>query len=490
MKRDLVFCGLLAAVLQAGAQSPGPTMPTGPAAPAPGAAFDAGPTAGPAVQQFTLANGMTLLVKPDRRAPTAVQMVWLRVGSMDEVDGTSGIAHMLEHMMFKGTPTVPVGEFSRRVAALGGRDNAFTNRDYTGYYQQVPSSALREVMRLESDRFAHNRWADAEFLKEREVVTEERRLRIEDNPRARLNEALNAQVWQASPYRRPVIGWASDIAAYTPDDARAFYQRWYVPANAAVVIAGDVDVAQVRRWAEETYGRIPARAVPVRKPREEPPQAGLRRFDFQAPAEQAYVVLAFKAPRLVSVDAASPEADDALALTMLAAVLDGYDGARLGRALTQGDNRVADSVDASHGLASRGPALFRLSGVPARGRTAAELEAALRAQVARVAAEGVGEAELRRVKTQWRAGEVFQRDSVFAQAQELGSNWVLGFPPDADGRILERLERVTAAQVQSVAQRYFGDGQLTVGTLVPQPVDRSAPPRSTPAATGPAGAVH
>ena len=181
----------------------------------------------------------TLIVKPDHRAPTAVHMLWLRVGAMDEVDGTSGVAHVLEHMMFKGTPDVKPGEFSRRVAAMGGRENAFTSRDYTGYFQQIPANRLEDVMKLEADRFGRNQWADEEFVKELEVVKEERRLRTEDNPRALLYENLNASAFHASPYRRPVVGWMSDLDAMTPGDARAFWQRWYVPANAAVVVAGD-----------------------------------------------------------------------------------------------------------------------------------------------------------------------------------------------------------------------------------------------------------
>ena len=273
------------------------------------------------VQQFTLANGMTLIVKPDRRAPTAVHMLWVRVGSIDEVDGVSGVAHVLEHMMFKGTPSVKAGDFSRRVAALGGRENAFTSRDYTGYYQQIPAGKLADVMQLEADRFAHSQWPDDEFKKELEVVKEERRMRTEDNPRALLGEALNATAFVASPYRRPVIGWMSDLESLTPFDARDFYQRWYVPANAAVVVAGDVDVAQVRVLAEQYYGSLPARAVPERKPRAEPKQVGLKRIAFKAPAEQANVTLAFKVPALQWQDGAADDAD-ALALTVLAAVLD------------------------------------------------------------------------------------------------------------------------------------------------------------------------
>lgn len=411
---------------------------------------------------------MTLLVLPDRRAPTAVQMLWVRVGSVDEVDGTSGVAHVLEHMMFKGTKDIKPGEFSRRVAALGGQENAFTTRDYTGYYQQIPVASLEQIMKLESDRFANNQWSDDEFKREIEVVKEERRLRTEDQPRALLGEQQNAAVFTASPYHRPVVGWMSDLEAMTPDDARAFFRRWYVPANAAVVVVGDVDVAKVRALAEKYYGGIPARAVPARKPRTEPAQRGIRRIEFKAPAEQAYVSLAFRIPQLENIEAAD---SDVWALEVLSAVLDGYTGARLDRALTQGPDRVADSAGAYSGLAGRGPQLFTLVGVPANGKSAEAVEAALRAQVARVAKEGVGAAELARVKTQWVASETYKRDSVMAQARELGSNWVQGLPLDTSARIIAKLQAVTPAQVQAVAGKYFGDDQLTVATLRPLPLE-------------------
>jgi zinc protease len=447
-------------------------------APAP-APFTAPPPAQEKAIQYTLPNGFTVIIKPDRRAPTAVHMVYVRVGSMDEVDGTTGVAHVLEHMMFKGTPDVKAGEFSRRVAALGGRENAFTTRDNTGFYQQIPAAKLEDVMKLESDRFAHNQWPDDEFKRELEVVKEERRMRTEDNPRSQLFEQLSAATYEASPYRRPVVGWMSDLDAMTPDDARAFYRRWYVPGNAAVVLAGDVDVAQVRKLVDKYYGRIPARAVPPRKPRTEPEQKGMRRIEFKAPADQAYVALAFKVPQLRSFDE-SAAGDDALALTVLAAVLDGYEGARLDRALTQGPDRVADSVSAGNGLWGRGPQLFTLSGVPAAGKTPQQVEAALRAEVARVARDGVTAAELQRVKTRWIAGEIYKLDSLMEQARELGGAWVMGLPIDADERLLERLRHVTGAQVQAVAAKYFGDDQLTVGTLWPLPLDPNRKPR-TPA---------
>ncbi len=447
----------------------------------------------PKVEQFTLANGMTVIVKPDHRAPTAAHMLWVRVGSMDEVDGSSGVAHVLEHMLFKGTPDVKPGEFSRRVAALGGRDNAFTSRDATGYHQQIPAARLEDVMRLEADRFAHNQWPDDEFKREIEVVKEERRLRTEDSPRALMYEAANAMTFTASPYRRPVVGWMSDLDAMTPDDARDFYRRWYVPANAAVVVTGDVEVAEVRRLAEKYYAPIAARALPLRKPRQEPGQTGLRRLDFKAVASQAYVSLAFKVPKLEAADlldaavasgsqsVASP-GRDALALTVLAAVLDGYSGARLQRALEQdniaGDGRLADSAGASNGLLGRGPQLFMLDGVPAAGKTAVQLAAALRQQVALVARDGVSEAELNRVKTQWAASETYKLDSVFSQARELGSNWITGLPLDASTRLIAKLRTITSAEVQAVAGRYFGDDQLSMATLLPQPADPNRTPRA------------
>ena len=439
------------------------------------------------LQEFTLANGMHLIVKADPRAPTAVHMVWLRVGSMDEVDGVSGVAHVLEHMLFKGSPTIKPGEFSRRVAALGGRENAFTNKDYTGYFQQIPAHRLPDVMRLEADRFVNNQWPDDEFKRELEVVKEERRMRTDDSPRMQLYEQLNATQFTASPYRRPVIGWMNDLDAMQPQDARDFYKRWYVPANATVVVVGDVNAVQVKKWADEFYGRIPAAKVPERKPRVEPEQTGTRRVQIKAPAEQAYVVLSWKVPGFKAFDNEA-STQDALALTMLAAVLDGYAGARLDRALAQGDNRIADSVGASNGLSGRGPQTFSLEGVPAKGKTTEQLEAALRAEVARIAKDGVNEAEMRRVRAQWLASNIYQRDSLFNQAREIGTYWVEGLPADTSERLVERLVAVTPEQIQKVAQTYFGDDNLTVATLLPQsgprPAFRKPPPGARHGAEG------
>lgn len=438
---------------------------------------------GPQVSQFVLDNGLTVIVQPDHRSPTAVHMLWVRTGAMDEVDGTSGVAHALEHMMFKGTDKLGPGEFSRRVAQMGGLENAFTASDYTAYFQQIPADKLSEAMKLEADRFAHNRYSDAEFDKEIQVVQEERRMRTEDNPRALLREQQRAATFVASPYHRPVVGWMGDLQAMTADDVRHFYQKWYVPANAAVVVVGDVDPQQVLEQAEQIYGGIPARAVPVRKPRPEPEQPGVRRIDVKAPAEQAVVSLAFRVPRLSGLDAL-PQNDAALALTALAEVLDGYEGARLQKDLTRGPDRVADAVHAANGLVGRGPQLFTLSAVVAPGKTAEQAEAALREQVRRIASEGIGDAELERVKNQWMASEIYKRDSVMGQAMELGMWWAQQLPLNAGELLVERLRQITPAQVQDAAGTWFGDDQMTVATLVPQPRANGGQPQPSAAPPG------
>ena len=476
-------------------------LSAGAALAAPGASSQPKPVAAAAaqaasaVQQFTLKNGMQLIVQPDRRAPTAVHMVWVRVGSMDEINGVTGVAHALEHMMFKGSKTVKPGDFSRRVAALGGQENAFTWRDYTGYYQQIPSSRLEDVMKLESDRFGNNQWPDSEFKKEIEVIKEERRMRTDDQPRAMLMEQLMAATFMASPYHHPVVGWMNDLDAMKPDDVRDFHKRWYVPANAAVVVVGDVNVNQVRAWAEKYYGSIPTRAAPERKPQIEPKQIGVRRIEVKQPAEQAFIAMAYRVPTLNHVEKLQADDKDALALLVLSAVLDGYDGARLERALVQGEGqangRVADSAGSSASIMGRGPSLFMLTGVPAKGKTAADVEAALRTQIQKVAQEGVETAELERVKTQWMASNVYERDSVMGQAQNLGNYWIQNMPLDAEDKLLAELKKITSDDVKTVAAKYFGDDQLTVGTLVPQPLpegSKAQRPMSGKADMG--GSVH
>lgn len=413
-----------------------------------------------------LANGMRVVVREDARAPTAVQMVWYRVGSMDEHDGVTGVAHVTEHMMFKGTPSVGPGEFNRRVAALGGRDNAFTSTDYTAYFQQVPANQLKTVMALEADRMRHLTLDPASYDKEIQVVMEERRMRTDDQSTARVHEAMNAVAWQAHPYRRPIIGWMSDLEQLKVTDVRDWYRRWYVPNNAILVVVGDVNHQRVFEWARETYGKVPARVLEDRKQYEEPPQAGLRQLEVKAPADLPMLVMGWKVPRL-----ADPQKDvDPYALEMLAQILDGHEAARLPAALVR-EQQVAVSVDASYDAMNRGPGMFVLQASPRPGHTVAELESAMRQALAAVADKGVTEQELSRARSQLRAAQVYKKDSVMGQAMEIGMLETLGYGWRSDTLMLDKLNAVTEADVQRVAQTYFTDTQLTIARLVPQPLD-------------------
>ncbi len=432
--------------------------------------------AGPAAQEFRLSNGMKVIVNEDHRAPTVAHMVWYRVGSMDEQNGVTGVAHVLEHMMFKGTKQLKPGEFSERVAKLGGRENAFTSKDYTAYFQQVEKSRLEKVMALEADRM-HNLTMDAaEFGKEIRVVMEERRLRTDDQPLALLQEALNATAWVAHPYRNPVVGWMDDLQNMKASDALDWYRRWYAPNNATLVVSGDVDANQVFALAKKYYGRIPSKPLPVTRPQQEPAQTGVKRVTVKAPAENPYLVMAWKVPKLNDVE----KDDEPFALEVLAAVLDGYDNARLPARLVRTE-RVANSVDAGYDGMERGPVMFMMSGEPTQGTTVEQLEAALRAEITRVANDGVSEQELRRVKAQLIASQVYKRDSVFGQAMEIGTMEMAGFSHKLIDRVIDRLSAVTPAQVQAVARKYFSDDQLTVATLSPLPMTaQAARPVSVP----------
>jgi zinc protease len=428
--------------------------------------------AGVPAQEFMLNNGMKVIVKEDHRSPTVVNMVWYHVGSMDEVNGTTGVAHALEHMMFKGTVHLKPGEFSKRVAALGGRENAFTSKDYTAYFQQIEKSKLPAVMALEAERMANLRFDKKEFAQEIRVVMEERRWRTDDQPIPQVFEALNAEAFIAHPYHHSQIGWMNDLQNMTVDDVKSWYEHWYAPNNATMVVSGDVDANAVKALAEKYFGKIKAKTLPVTRPQIEPEQRGVRRVTVKAPAENPYVVLAFKAPTLRNVE----KDEDVYALEVLAAVLDGYDNARLNAKLVRQD-RVANSAGANYSGLARGPVLFLLDGVPAAGTTTEQLEKLLRAEVDKVAKQGVSESELQRVKTQLIAEQIYKRDSIFGQAMEIGEMEMSGLSHRDIDRIIEKLSQVTPAQVQSAAQRYFGDDTLTVATLVPLPItEKKTPP--------------
>jgi len=429
--------------------------------------------------EHKLANGMRVIVKPDRRAPVVVVMVSYQVGGIDEVNGVTGVAHVLEHMMFKGTPTVPAGEYSRLVAEVGGRENAFTSHDFTGYFAVLQKSQLELALRLEADRMTNITLAADEFAKEIKVVMEERRWRTDDRPRALVYEQLLATALTAHPYRNPVVGWMSDLQSMRVEDARDFYQRWYVPNNATLVVVGDVEPQAVLALAGRYFGKIPARALPERKPQEEPAQLGVKRVTVKAPAELPYVMMAFRAPALRDA-----ERDwEPYALEMLGAVLDGGDAARLNRTLVR-EERIASSADAGYDGIARGPGFFYLSATPTPGRTVAEVEQALRREMAKIIEQGVTAEELDRIKAQAVAAHVYQRDSMFFQARQIAVLEAAGISHRTLDLQLKKLRAVTPEQVQEVARKYFRDDAITVATLDPQPLEgaRRAPP--------PAGARH
>jgi zinc protease len=418
----------------------------------------------PDTHEFMLSNGLKLIVREDHRAPTVAHMVWYRAGSMDEVNGRTGVAHVLEHMMFKGTDKVKTGEFSRLVAAVGGRENAFTSRDYTAYFQQVEKSKLDKVIELEADRMSNLNFDDAEFLKEIQVVMEERRLRTEDNPSSLLNESLMATAYMTSPYRHPVVGWMNDLQNMKAADARDWYRNWYAPNNATVVITGDVDPKQILKAVEKYFGAIPMHELPVRKPQIEPPQKGIKQVQVKAPADNAQLAMAWKVPRLEPGKLDDPEP---YALELLTAVLDGYDNARLNRVLVK-QEKVVNDVGVGYDMISRGPELFLISASMAKGKTVAQAQASIRKALEELKQKGILESELKRIKVRMLSDQIYKRDSIFGQAMEIGGTEMAGFSWKDIDYMLEKMQNITPEQVQAVAKKYLVDEGLTIAVLDPQ----------------------
>lgn len=428
-----------------------------------------------AMTDITLDNGLRVIVQEDARAPVMVSQVWYRAGSIDEYNGTTGVAHVLEHMMFKGTKDVPPGEFSRRIAAAGGRENAFTSRDHTAYFQQMQKDRLALSMQLEADRMANLVISDALFDKEIQVVMEERRLRTDDQPQSVLYERLMSVAYQTHPYRRPIIGWMNDLQNMTAQDARDWYDRWYAPNNATLVVAGDVIADEVIALAQRYFGPIPSRLLPVRKPQQEVEQIGEKRLVVKAPAKLPYLLMAWQAPTLRDWQ----QDREPYALAILMGVLSGNDSARLPQALVK-TQQIAVNASAGYDPVARGPGLIMIDATPAADKTVSDTEAAIRAEIRRIQTDGISETELARVKAQVIASEVYQRDSLFFQAMQLGKYVTAGLPPEALSGRVERLRSVTADEVQAAAQRWLVDDRVTIAVLEPQPVGAPAP-RARPA---------
>ncbi|HEY7986474.1 MAG TPA: pitrilysin family protein [Methylophilaceae bacterium] len=422
------------------------------------------------IQEHKLANGLKIVVQEDHRSPVLVSQIWYRAGSMDEVNGDTGVAHALEHMMFKGTKKVPAGQFSRIIAAAGGKDNAFTSRDYTVFYQQLDKSRLDLSMKLESDRMQNLQISDAEFAKEIRVVKEERRWRTDDKPQAVVGEQFNAIAYQEHPYGRPVIGWMNDLEQMTAEDARNWYHTWYAPNNATLVVVGDVDPKQVFAMAEKYFGPLKAHKLPVRKNQIEPEQKGERRIVVKVPAKLPYLLMGYPAPSLRDA-----EHDwEPYALTILTGVLDGNTASRLNSDLVRRD-RLAVDVDADYDITNRGPSMIEFDATPSEGTSIEDLELAMRSEIDNIKQNGITPDELQRVKAQVIAADVYERDSMFNQALKIGTYESVGLSWRDLAQYTKKLQAVTAEQVQQVAQKYLDEDKLTIATLDPQPVDEHAP---------------
>ena len=430
-------------------------------------------------ETFTLANGMEVVVIPNHRTPIVSHMVWYKVGAADEVPGKSGLAHLLEHLMFKGTPSVPPGEFSKIVARNGGRDNAFTTSDFTAYYQNVAVDRLELVMKMEADRMKNLVLDEANFRTELAVVQEERRSRVDNNPAALLAEQMEATLFLNSPYHRPVIGWEKEIAALTRDDALAFYHRWYAPNNAILVIAGDVDAATIRPLAEKYYGGLDRAEIPARALTHEPPARAARRVTLtDARVGQPSWTRLYLAP--------SDNAGDktlTAPLEVLAEVVGGGSTSRLFRTLVV-DRGLAASASAAYDSTALDLSTFRIGVSPRPGVALDKLEALVDQELDRILKQGVPAEEVERAKTRLVAGSAYGRDSLHTGAQVLGEALATGQSVAEVESWPDRITAVTPAEVARAAAAVLDVKASVTGLLLPDP---KVPPGSRPAMSPLAG---
>lgn len=416
-------------------------------------------------QAFVLDNGMKVLVKEDHRAPVVVSMVWYNVGSADEKGGATGLAHILEHLMFKGTPKYPLGVFSKTIASMGGQENAFTNNDYTAYFEKIAAPNLATSFELEADRMRHLTLDPDEFSRELKVITEERRLRTDDNPQALTFERFLAAAHLSSPYHHPVIGWMHDIQNTKVDDARTWYDTYYTPNNATLVVVGDVNPNQVYQLAKQYFGVLPNKAVPVRKSQQEPPPLGAKSIQVIAPAQVPMVMLGYPVPTVTTAKKADSYVP--YALEIIAGILDAGDSGRFTNHLVRGQ-QIASDVDVYYNLYARYQTQFVLYGTPDRNHRIDELKQAILTELKQLQTVKIPDQELQRIKTQIIAQKTFERDSIFGQAMELGLLETVGLGWETADHYVDRINKITAEEIQQTAQTYFNPNHLTEAVLLPE----------------------
>ena len=426
------------------------------------------------IDEKTLKNGMRIIVKVDKRSPVVVSQIWYRIGSMDERPGKTGISHVLEHMMFKGTKNLKPGEFSKIIARNGGRENAFTSHDFTAYFQTLEKSRLPVALELEADRMHNLVIEQKELSREVPVVMEERRLRTEDKPEGKLYEAFRAAAFRSHPYGRPIIGSMDDLQSLTVDDVQSWYRQWYSPQNATLVVVGDVEPREVFRLVKKYFSDIPRKDLPVREVVDEPPQKEMRRVVVKAPAQVPRILIGFHTP-VIDPNGKSWEP---YALDVLAGVLDGGESARFSRTLVRGQ-RIASSAGAGYDAVGRAPSQFLLDATPANGKGIAEVETALLEEIEKIKTDAITQQELDRVKAQVTASDVYQQDSMFYQGMKIGTLVMSGLDHRIGDQYVDRINAVTARQVQDVARRYLNTNNMTVAVLEPQAIKSSSVTRPT-----------
>lgn len=414
------------------------------------------------VQEFRLNNGLKILVKEDHRAPIAVSMIWYDVGAADEPGSITGVSHAMEHMMFKGTTKYPLGVFSQSIAAIGGQENAFTNNDYTAYFEKIDSSHLATAFALEADRMNHLLLNADEFAKEIKVIQEERRLRTDDNPQALAFERFLATAHLSAPYNHPVIGWMSDLQQMKVSDLKEWYQKYYAPNNATLVVVGDVNAEQVHTLAQKYFGSIGQSLIPKRKPQQEPPALGKKNITIHGPAKLPLLLIGYTVP---SVKTAKNQWEP-YALELIAGILDAGNGARFSKNLIR-KQQIATGVDAYYNLYSRYQTQFIVYGSPSQNHSIQDLQKGLLAELNVLKEEPIDPQELQRIKTQIIAQKTFEKDSIFSQAMELGLLETVGIGWQNTEKYNEAIKSVTAQQIQQTAQDYFQENNMTEAELKP-----------------------
>ncbi len=409
------------------------------------------------VYEEVLPNGLKVIILEDRKAPVVTFQVWYRVGSRNEEWGKTGLSHMLEHMMFKGTLKTGPEEFSRLIQENGGNDNAFTSSDYTAYFTNISSARILIPLELEADRMANLVLREEDFRTERMVVIEERRLRTEDNPQAFLVEQLDAAAFQVHPYRWPIIGWMADLEALTLQDLKDYYRTYYNPANAFIVVVGDVTKEDLLPSIRKAFASIPAGVPPRQERTLESPQMGERRIVVKREARLPYIIMAHHVPNLSH--------PDSYVLEVIEAILSKGKSSRLYVNLVRG-KQIALTAGADHSLLSRDPNLFYLDAEPMPGKDPAALEEALNREIERLQNEPVPEQELVKAKNQLEASFVYSQDSLFAQAMVLARHEISAGWRSADN-YLPSIRKVTPDDIMRVAKRYLNPDNRTTALLIP-----------------------